>query len=145
MEKFFRTEINKQLEEKVWQEFLEKLKRAITAQKLEEILDNLLSQTEKIILARRLIIIYLLSRSKTYKEISQILGVSRQTISSVKKSLINNSSKFYISYKSTRKLKTSKQPKKKFEPGFLDDLINYLSKAPTISGKGRWRFLYPSR
>ena len=136
MSKFFATEENKKLEEKVWQEFLNKLRHAISSKNSEEILETLLSSYEKKELARRLAIISLLNEGKTYRRISEILGVSHQTIRAVKKCVLENSSKFYNPYR-------RKEKKIKPLPGIslIEDLAEILSKAPAYKGKGRWRFL----
>ena len=136
MSKFFATEENKKLEEKVWQEFLNKLRHAISSKNSEEVLETLLSSYEKKELARRLAIISLLNEGKTYRRISEILGVSHQTIRPVKKCVLENSSKFYNPYR-------RKEKKIKPLPGIslIEDLAEILSKAPAYKGKGRWRFL----
>jgi len=136
MSKFFATEENKKLEEKVWQEFLNKLRHAISSKNSEEVLETLLSSYEKKELARRLAIISLLNEGKTYRRISEILGVSHQTIRAVKKCVLENSSKFYNPYR-------RKEKKIKPLPGIslIEDLAEILSKAPAYKGKGRWRFL----
>ena len=136
MSKFFATEENKKLEEKVWQEFLNKLRHAISSKNSEEVLETLLSSYEKKELARRLAIISLLNEGKTYRRISEILGVSHQTIRAVKKCVLENSSKFYNPYR-------RKEKKIKPLPGIslIEDLAEILSEAPAYKGKGRCRFL----
>ena len=139
MNKFFTTEENKKLEEKVWQEFLEKMKQAVSSKNIGGVLEIVLSSYEKKELMRRLAIISFLNEGKTYRKISEILGVSHQTIRAVKKCVLENSSKFYNPYR-------RKEKKIKPLPGvsFLDNLAEILSKAPKyryISRGGRWRFL----
>lgn len=113
MDRFLTTEINKKLQEKVWQEFLSQLKSVHSIKKLDEIFNTLLSFEEELILKRRLAVKFLLEQNKRHKEISEILGVSRQTINVVKRSLLEKS------YKTYRKRRRS---------------TNYR-------GRGRWRFL----
>ena len=136
MSKFFTTEANKKLEERVWQKFLEKMKLAVSSKNAGEALEILLSFYEKKELMRILAIISLLNEGRTYREISEILGVSHQTIRAVKKCLLENSSKFYNPYR---------RKEKKIEPlpgvSLMDNLTEILSKAPVYKGKGRWRFL----
>lgn len=132
MSKFFTTEENKKLEEKVWQEFLEKIKQAVSSNNIGEALEILLSSCEKKELARRLAIISLLNEGRTYRKISEILGVSHQTIRAVKKCVLENSSKFYNPYR-------RKEKKIKPLPGIslIEDLAEILSKASTYRGRGR--------
>ena len=137
MDKFFATEENKKLEDEVWRKFLDKLKKNIFSKNSGEILENLLSSYEKKELARRLAVIALLSEGKTYRKISEILGVSHQTIRAIKKCALENSSKFYNPYR-----KKEKKGKPVPPISLIDDLADILSNWPTYSGKGRWRFLY---
>lgn len=95
MDRFLKTEINKKLQEKVWREFLLQLKNTDSVKKFDDILNALLSSDEEFILKRRLAIKFLLEQNKKHKEISEILGVSRQTINAVKKSISEKSYKTY--------------------------------------------------
>ncbi len=133
MGKFIRSQINIDIEEKAWNEFLAKFDRALSAKKSGEILDSVLSSEEKIVLARRAAIIILLGENKTYREVSRLLGVSHQTISSVKKSI---SEKSYKPYR--QKLKIIKSSPEK---SIFYEIGKILSKMPTYTGKGRWRYL----
>lgn len=136
MNKFFTTEENKKLEEKVWQGFLDKLKQSISSKNTGEVLETLLSSYGKKELVRRLTIVSFLGKGKTYREISQILGVSHQTIRAVKKCILENSSKFYNPYR----LK-EKQIRPLSGVSLIEDFARILSKASAYKGRGRWRFL----
>ncbi|HDH31220.1 MAG TPA: hypothetical protein ENH26_00370 [Candidatus Wolfebacteria bacterium] len=113
MGKIIRSKINKNIEEGTWRKFLSQFKKDLSSEKLDEILSNLLSQQEKIVLARRLAVIFLMKQGKSYSAISQILGIGPQTISAVKKSIPK---KFYAPYR-------QKQQKIIASPGrsFIDD------------------------
>ena len=135
MDRFLRTEVNKKLQEKVWREFLSQLKSVNSIKKLDGIFNTLLSFKEELILKRRLTVKFLLEQNKKHKEISEILGVSRQTINAVKKSLLEKS---YKTYRKRRKsTKTSKSSYSYRTPTTSKNFPKY----PTHRGKGRWRFL----
>ncbi|MEK7114509.1 MAG: Trp family transcriptional regulator [Patescibacteria group bacterium] len=95
MERFLKTEVNKKLGERAWKEFLSQIKNTRSLNNLEGIFNALLSSKEKFLLIRRLVVKFLLKQGKRHKEISEILGVSRQTINAVKKSLFEKSYKTY--------------------------------------------------
>ncbi|MBI5079113.1 helix-turn-helix domain-containing protein [Candidatus Wolfebacteria bacterium] len=139
MSKFFTTEENKKIEESAWQNFLIKFKKDVSSKNIGEVLETLLSTYEKRELSRRLAIILLLGQGKTYREVSQVLGVSHQTIGAAKKCFLEKSIKSYNPYH-----KKLKQIKPLRGLSFMDDLSRILSKAPKyryIGKGGRWRFL----
>lgn len=137
MDKFFITKENQKIEEEAWRKFLDKLKENVSSQNSGKILESLLSSYEKKELAKRLAIIALSSEGKTYREISEVLGVSHQTIRAIRKCLLENSSRFYSPYR-----KRKKEAKEVSPISLVDELSDILSNWPAYKGKGRWRFLY---
>ncbi|OIO65768.1 hypothetical protein AUJ30_00505 [Candidatus Wolfebacteria bacterium CG1_02_39_135] len=135
MDRFLKTEINKKLQEKAWREFLSQLKNIHSIKELDGIFDTLLSSDEELILKRRLAVRFLLKQNKRHKEISEILGVSRQTINAVKKSLLEKS------YKTYRKRKRPEKISKSSYSYRTPTTSKNFSKFSTYKGKGRWRFL----
>ena len=92
---------------------------------------------------KRLIAIALISQNKTYREIGEIIWLSPNTISSVKKNLFRKS--IYSGYKKSD-IKFDKNNKKKIsKKEWADaalDLLNLFDRIPLPPmGKGRWRFL----
>jgi uncharacterized protein YerC len=95
-----------------------------TKKDLKEFLDKFLTSEEQIIIKKRLAIILFLKEDKKTKEITNILDVSKATVSFVKKGL-----------------KRSPRKENKFKPITKKDLKQRKSRFPAISGKNRWRFL----
>lgn len=79
--------LKKDVEERIADLFRESLTRLETKGKAALFLDDLLSNTEKIMLAKRLSIAFMLMKGYSYDIINEVLKVSDQTIWNVKKSL----------------------------------------------------------
>ncbi|MEK7192226.1 MAG: Trp family transcriptional regulator, partial [Patescibacteria group bacterium] len=76
----------------------EKVAKTKSKNEVKRILENLISEDEKKMMLRRLAILALVQAGKSYQEIGEILWVSPQTISTVKK----NSLGLMSNYKSYR-------------------------------------------
>jgi len=96
-------------------------------------LDDLLTRTEKIVLAKRLAIALMLESGKSYDEIKDLLKVSSSTIG-----LVNNQLNNGFGYKLV--LKGLLRPKKQSKDSLLLDFIKSKS-----SLKSRKRLSYPLR
>ena len=143
MESFSNFKSRKEWEEFIWQKFTERLKNTKTSEQLKEILESVLGSREKNFMIKRLIAIALISQNKTYREIGEIIWLSPNTISSVKKNLFRKS--IYSGYKKSD-IKFYKNNKKKIsKKEWADaalDLLNLFDRIPLPPmGKGRWRFL----
>ena len=143
MESFSNFKSRKEWEEFIWQKFTERLKNTKTSEQLKEILESVLGSREKNFMIKRLIAIALISQNKTYREIGEIIWLSPNTISSVKKNLFRKS--IYSGYKKSD-IKFDKNNKKKIsKKEWADaalDLLNLFDRIPLPPmGKGRWRFL----
>ena len=110
MESFSNFKSRKEWEEFIWQKFTERLKNTKTSEQLKEILESVLGSREKNFMIKRLIAIALISQNKTYREIGEIIWLSPNTISSVKKNLFRKS--IYSGYKKSD-IKFDKNNKKK--------------------------------
>ena len=129
----------KEWELALWEDFLERIERANLQQKIKPLFNSVLSQNEKRLIIRRLAAVSLIRKGKSYKEIGEILWLSPNTISSIKKGL--KSGNFYRSRESKRK----ERPVSKNKTGLLSDVIEFidywLSVMPPMVGGGRWKFL----
>lgn len=85
----------KEWEVYLWEIILKNIGKSKSEEKLRNFLNNLLSETERKNIVRRLTVISLLRQGKTYREIGEILWISPGTISAIKKSLLN-----YTNYRS---------------------------------------------
>ncbi|NCO89665.1 hypothetical protein AUJ30_01340 [Candidatus Wolfebacteria bacterium CG1_02_39_135] len=70
----------KEWENYLWRVFLKNVEKSKLEKRLANFLNNLLSETEKKNIVRRLTVIFLLKQGKTYKEIGEILWISPETI-----------------------------------------------------------------
>jgi uncharacterized protein YerC len=88
--------------ERVWDEFLEKIVKSRTKTEAKKLLGKIISEYEKEDIIRRLAILALIRQGYSYKKIGEILWVSPQTISGIKKSIMGGE-EFYRSQRSLRK------------------------------------------
>jgi|SRR3989344_1897722 len=152
MDDILKIKSRKEWVECIWQEFLKSLLKAQSAKHLKNTLENIISAKEKKYIINRLIAISLIAQGKTYREIGEILWLSPNTISAIKKSFLGKS--IYRSYQVSNGRKIGKKIKKgrniswnnwnDFNKDFLDFIIKVSSKIPPlppISGKGRWNNL----
>ncbi len=79
--------LQKQVEERILDLFWTSLSTLSTKEKVANFLDDLLSHTEKIMLAKRLAIAFMLKKDHSYPVINNLLKVSDQTIWNVKTNL----------------------------------------------------------
>lgn len=79
--------ISKDAYRRIFEIFLESISGLKTKKQLAGFLDEFLSPTEQVMLAKRLAIAFLLAKKYDYREISKILRVSTGTISRVATSL----------------------------------------------------------
>ena len=79
--------IDPEIEERIFEIFWGHLSSFNTSKETRDFFMSLLSYTEQVMLAKRLIIAVLLAKNKTYDEISDIIKVSKSTIGSVHKQI----------------------------------------------------------
>lgn len=116
--------------QKLYNEFSIALEKSAKKSWIKLFLRDFLSKTEKIMLAKRFAVIYLLSKELPHSYIYQSLSMSPATIARM-------SLKYEIG-KYSALLKTIENNK---------DLWNILERIlraglPPIAGRGRWKFLY---
>jgi len=94
-------------------------------------LGDLLTRTEKIMLAKRFAVIYLLAQGVPTSYIAESLGMSYTTI--LKMSLKHDVGKYSLLLKTIEKEKTD-----------IWKILEKILRAglPPIAGRGRWKFLY---
>lgn len=129
--------------EVVWDELLDKLSNTKSKKELKRALESLVSEYEKRTILRRLAVNALVQRGKSYKKIGEILWISPQTISAIKKNSFNFATA-YKSYRfSPRKSKWSRstgviKSKKTFLDSLFEDvdLWELLTNPPRPVGSG---------
>lgn len=83
-----RRQIDKEIEERIFEIFRSYIAHLRNPIEIQEFLTSLLSYTEQIMIAKRLAIAVLLSRGFTYEDIDQTLKVSKSTVGTVHKQLL---------------------------------------------------------
>lgn len=109
-----------------------------TKSKAEKFLNEILTESEKIMLAKRFAIVVMLSKKQSYTTIRKILKVTPQTISKINLGLENGEFDFIIFQlqKARRGAKSGK-----ISDGFSIWLDIMLGMRLPPTGKGRWKFL----
>lgn len=79
--------INPEIEERIFEVFWAYLANLRNAEGIHEFLLSLLSQTEQVMLAKRLAIAILLSKNYNYEQIDETLKVSKATIATIQRQI----------------------------------------------------------
>lgn len=127
--------IRKEIADRIFEIFLKTLVNIKNKEEAEQLVADLLSPTERIMLAKRLSIAFLLEKDYRYDEIKKLLRVSSPTISAV------NLARQYGS-KGYRKL-IDKISREESIDKFLRETAAKLVSIPATSAKGGevWRYL----
>ena len=96
---------------------------------------ELLTESERVLLAKRLAILFMLENGISYYKISRTLIVSTSTIKRLHEQLLNDN--FHLIHKTTRFRQDGEK--------FLTVLEDLLSAGLPPQGKGRWSFLYKQK
>ena len=128
------------LPEEVCNRIFELLLKVITdsfsKNQARELLDDLLTPTEKVMLAKRLSIAVLLLKGYPYESILEILRVSKPTIANVNRSLKYKGT----GYKKFAKRVLKEEKMAEFWKKVEDSVLGALSKGG--KGTGSWRYLH---
>src|SRR3989344_8188699 len=126
--------ISKKVADRIFEVFLKTIVEIKNNKEADEFISDLLTPTEKIMLAKRLAIAFLLEKGYDYRTIQKIIRVSAPTITSV------NTARKYGSegYRNLieRIVKEEKLVK------FLDDVIIKVLSIPAGKGKGSGAWTY---
>ncbi len=124
-----------QLEEKVLLRIYEQFASAVSpaSGKKEAVLSNILTKTEKIMLAKRLAVIFMLLEGASFYNINSVLNVSVSTAARFEKKINKGE------YAEIARIFYAKRKRKDFW-----DTLEVLVRAglPSIAGRGRWKWLY---
>src|SRR3989344_2410063 len=83
--------ISKEIADRIFDVFVKSFIKIRNVEDAQKLADDLFSPTERIMLAKRLAIAFLLMKGYEYREINKLLGVSTGTIASVNLSLQHGS------------------------------------------------------
>ena len=124
--------IKKEVLNKLYFEFSGALEKSVRKSGARLFLGDFLTKTEKIMLAKRFAVIYLLSKKVPHSYVSASLGVSYPTLSRM--SLKHDLGKY------SSLLKTIKSLDKEDVWQILKKILK--AGLPPRAGRGRWKFLY---
>lgn len=127
------------LRENVYQRIFELLVKLLTdsfsKNEAEDLINALLTPTERIVLAKRLAIAILLSKNYTYRDIQKVVHVNKETIARVNMSLRYGGMgyKYFI-----KRIATEEKIQK-----FWEQIEDIITSPGTSGGKGSgvWRYL----
>lgn len=127
--------ISKQIADRIFEIFLNTLVNIKSKDDADEFISDLLTPTEKIMLAKRLAIAFLLEKNYDYRSIQKLIRVSTGTIASVNLSLHLGS----VGYKKL----ISKIVKEEKITGIFETAIVKILSAPAAleRGSGTWTYL----
>jgi len=105
---------------------------------IKSFLNCLLTKTEKIMLAKRLAIAFLVSRGYNYRDISDVLKVSTATVCKIKEIMDKSENNYEIFLKRLEKREELKKFVKQFDRA-VEGLINVVPPQKNdIKGRVRW-------
>lgn len=134
MSQVSRYPISSEVYERCWEIFNKTLIGIKTSKDVDEIIGDLLTPTEKIMIAKRLSIAFLLTQGYEYREITKVLRVSFPTIS-----MVNIGLKYG---KNGYKKAVDRILKDENLKDFLNKTVQSLiSPATKGKGSGSWRYL----
>lgn len=124
--------LRKEIEKRMFEVFLDSIAMVKTRDKVEKLVTDLLSPTEKTMLAKRLSIALLLYKKYDQRSIVRVLKVSLSTVSRISRSLQQGSGGYAM-------VISSMLQKEEFQ-GFLDKLDDALADMFTVGLKlPHWR------
>ncbi len=101
MRKYKKVTVNNEAQKwmaELWDQLASKLAKAGSEKEIKKILERLISNYEKTIILKRLGVLTLVKSGLSYKKISEVLWISPNTISTMKKNALGNSND-YRSYR----------------------------------------------
>ena len=127
--------VSKQISDRIFEIFLNTLVNIKNEDDADQFISDLLTPTEKIMLAKRLAIAFLLEKDYDYRTIQKIIRVSTGTIAIVNLSLHHGS-------KGYKKLISKIVQQEKLTGFFETSIIKVLSAPATLEkGGGAWTYL----
>ena len=126
--------ISKEVYRRCWEIFVKTLISISNSKDADEIITDLLTPTERIMLTKRLAIAYLLTEGYRYREIEKILRVSFQTVAMVNNNLQYGSNGYK---KAVGRIRRDEKIKE-----ILNKTIQaVITPATKGMGSGAWRYL----
>ena len=140
MEEGLKSRSRKEWSEDSWRGFLNSVEKADSKKRVTELLDTILSDSEKKLISKRLAALRLIEAGVSYKAIGRKLWMSPSTVSALKKIMYKPAPYQSSRYYATRSRNEKRKNMKGVPPrSILDYWLNFP--LPSKTGKGRWRFL----
>lgn len=127
--------ISKDVADRIFDVFIKSLIKVKNSRDAHNLANDLFSPVERIMLAKRLSIAFLLMKGYEYREISKLLRVSLTTIASVNSSLRYG----HDGYKTILERIAKEENLEEFFLNVAEKSLTLPAKAPT--GGGSWRYL----
>ena len=133
----------------LWQELTRKFSELKSVRQTEIFLNKLLTKKEKDVLIKRLMIMVLIQKGKSYSEMSEMLWLSPNTISAIKKGLKNSEYKSYFEIFKNKKINNKtidKKQEKLFSAESFGEFLEAIGKFTDDSGiippigRHRWKY-----
>lgn len=127
--------------ENLWGGLISRILKAKSHGEIKRLLEKLLSEDEKMMILKRLAVAALVHSGKSYKEISEVLWLSPNTISTIKKNLLGdhrNYKSYLAFYGGPRQYSRKIKIRRSFWDGFFGDidLWELLKNPPRPPGIG---------
>ncbi len=135
MAQISRYPISKEIYQRCWEVFVKTLINIHSSQDAQQIIEDLLTPTERIMLVKRLAIALLLAKGYEYREIGQILKVSFPTVALVSKSFKYGNG----GYRKAVEQILSDEKLREFFNQAAQKFVDLPSKSGM--GSGSWRYL----
>lgn len=127
--------ISKAVADRIFEVFLKALVEVKNKEEAEQFISDFLTPTEKVMLAKRLAIAFLLDKGYDYRTIQKIIWVSAPTITSVNMALQHGSDGY-------RKMVSKIMAEEKLGEFFEDTIVKLLSAPAALEkGRGTWSYL----
>ncbi|MEK7634649.1 MAG: Trp family transcriptional regulator [Patescibacteria group bacterium] len=133
----------------LWQELTRKFSELKSVRQTEIFLNKLLTKKEKDVLIKRLMIMVLIQKGKSYSEMSEMLWLSPNTISAIKNGLKNSEYKSYFEILKNKKINNKtidKKQEKLFSAESFGEFLEAIGKFTDDSGiippigRHRWKY-----
>ena len=99
MPRVSQNELSGEIHKRIWKALLKSLSGVKRSEDLEKLLEDLLTPTEKIMLAKRLMIAILIQRQKRSRDICRALKVSKATVNTIRRDIIRSGVGYRIVFK----------------------------------------------
>jgi len=117
--------------EELWENLLETISKTKSKKEIKQLFEKLISKDEKNMILKRLAVIALIKSGNSYQKISEILWLSPNTISAIKKNVFENHTS-YKSYRNFYKDRNNKIAKGKQEVSFSEEFLRLIDLAGII-------------